>query len=144
MDAFHKLQAAKDGLQKKCKKCSRELGSVRYQANKEFFDARNKEWKNANRELSRRHARRSWLRRKYGITEEKWKELFDNQSGCCAICGVKSKDSARCWGHELVVDHDHNTGEIRGLLCTVCNLALGGFEDKTLWVQSALDYLHAV
>ena len=71
---------------------------------------------------------RQW---KYGLSEEGYQALFDEQRGRCAVC-------AR--GVPLVVDHDHETGQIRGLLCDPCNRGLGLLGEK-LKLERALDYL---
>ncbi len=61
--------------------------------------------------------RDKYLLKKYGITEEQYDELHRKQRGCCAVCG---RPSAK-WKARLSVDHDHKTGDIRGLLCAYCN-----------------------
>jgi hypothetical protein len=78
-----------------------------------------------------------WHRKKnYGITQEEYDKLNALQNGLCAICG---KENVK--GKSLGVDHDHITGEIRGLLCQKCNLALGNFEDNIEFVKRAISYL---
>ena len=62
-------------------------------------------------------SRASHLRLKYGITEEQYDELLAKQAYCCAICDRRAID----FKTRLAVDHDHATGEIRGLLCAYCN-----------------------
>jgi hypothetical protein len=64
------------------------------------------------------------LIRKYGITLETYVLLFEKQKGRCAICGRSQKDFKR----RLAVDHDHETGKIRGLLCVGCNNLVGHYE----------------
>lgn len=80
--------------------------------------------------------RRRHLRRCYGITLEDYNDLYDQQEGRCAIC----KEEEKREGWWLHVDHDHSTGEIRGLLCSVCNLALGHIERQG-WLSQAQGYL---
>lgn len=73
---------------------------------------------------------------KYGITEERYQELFKQQKGRCAICRNKPRTQ------RLAVDHDHKSGEVRGLLCKRCNHDLlgGGHDDfEILW--RAISYL---
>lgn len=66
------------------------------------------------------------LLNKYGITLIAYETLLAEQGGGCATCG----DSQSCEGREyLYVDHDHATGEVRGLLCHNCNFALGYAKD---------------
>lgn len=78
--------------------------------------------------------RRHSLKSNYGITEEAYDRLLEWQDGSCAIC--KRKSNAR-----LHVDHDHATGEVRGLLCSKCNMALGGFQDNQRYLFSAFLYV---
>lgn len=59
--------------------------------------------------------------RVYKITSKEWNELFLRQQGRCAICKKSGK---------LYVDHDHNTGKVRGLLCPSCNGILGTIETR--------------
>jgi len=59
--------------------------------------------------------------KKYGLTLHDYYSLLKKQNMCCAICGKHQKDFNRL----LSVDHDHKTGEIRGLLCSNCNSGLG-------------------
>ena len=59
--------------------------------------------------------------RLYGITVENYNRLFSQQKGKCALC-------RRTPSHQLHIDHDHRTGEVRGLLCKTCNLTLGYYE----------------
>ena len=60
------------------------------------------------------------------------------QNGKCAICGREDNGARR-----FCVDHDHETGRIRGLLCGRCNTGLGFFEDNTEALRAALEYLEA-
>lgn len=80
----------------------------------------------------------SYLRRTYGITTEQWRALYESQGGRCAICKTEEpggKHSVFC------VDHDHTTGEVRGLLCHRCNVGLGQFEDDPIRLKEAFEYL---
>lgn len=70
------------------------------------------------------------------MTPEGYKILFDAQGGVCAICGGINKS-----GHSLHVDHNHETGENRGLLCSQCNTALERLESVTEWHTKAVNYL---
>jgi len=75
------------------------------------------------------------LEKKYGITIKEYNTLLDAQDGVCAICFGVDKNKKLC------VDHDHETGEVRGLLCSKCNKAIGLLGDNRAGVQNALDYL---
>ena len=73
-------------------------------------------------------ARKSHYVREYGITEEEYRVMFQQQLGMCAWC--HHPETTRRQGKiiNLAVDHDHSTGKIRGLLCRKCNIALAGHE----------------
>lgn len=77
------------------------------------------------------------LQRQYGITIQEYKDILSSQNMRCACCGTK-KCSA---GLPFCVDHDHNTGEVRGLLCQACNTSIGKLGDTIEGVRKALDYL---
>lgn len=78
------------------------------------------------------------LLQKYGITIEEYEALYEAQDGLCAICG-ETPESDR-W-NRLAVDHCHETGQVRGLLCGSCNRALGSFKDDPEIMQRAIAYL---
>jgi hypothetical protein len=84
--------------------------------------------------------RRHQLKSKYGITPADYERLLEQQGGCCAICG--SHDS---YGktNRLAVDHDHETGEVRALLCNKCNPAIGLMDDDPERLEAAASYLRA-
>jgi hypothetical protein len=76
--------------------------------------------------LKRRHLER-------GLTEEAYAEMVIAQEARCAIC--------RTIALTLVVDHDHQTGRIRGLLCTACNVGIGNLGDDPDRLEAARLYL---
>jgi hypothetical protein len=65
--------------------------------------------------------RDKYLYAKYGIGEREYQEMFLSQGGVCAVCNRPPKP-----GKNMNVDHDHKTGEVRGLLCYYCNRRLVG------------------
>lgn len=73
---------------------------------------------------------------KYGLTKLEYTELLDSQDFKCAICNETNGDHTR-----LFIDHDHNTGKVRGLLCHTCNAGLGMFKDSTMLLLVAATYL---
>ena len=73
--------------------------------------------------------------KKYGLSEDDYAIMLENQNGSCAICG--DPQGARA----LAIDHDHATDEVRGLLCTKCNLGLGYFNDSAQLLENARMYL---
>jgi Recombination endonuclease VII len=82
---------------------------------------------------------RRWLR-KYGLTPDGFAELNAAQGGLCAICGSDAVLRTDSDG-TLYVDHDHKTGEVRGLLCALCNSGLGSFRDRSDLLNAAVEYL---
>lgn len=79
------------------------------------------------------------LKKNYGITVEQYDEMLVRQGGGCAICG--STESGDIRRPVLHIDHCHETGVIRGLLCMACNNGLGLFSDSPARLQSAAAYL---
>ncbi len=77
------------------------------------------------------------LKHKFDLEEVDYMQMYANQSGKCAICGVEQEEETR----RLAVDHDHETGKVRGLLCTACNKGLGHFKDSPYLLICAVVYL---
>lgn len=77
------------------------------------------------------------VKSEYGITEIQIQKLMDKQQGCCDIC----KRSLDYLGKKFCIDHDHKTGEVRGLLCHNCNIAIGNMQDNPTYLRSAAAYL---
>lgn len=75
--------------------------------------------------------------KRYGITAQFYNELFINQEGCCAICGIHQSELL----YTLCIDHDHITRMVRGLLCLKCNSGIGKFQDNTELLGKAIEYL---
>ena len=84
----------------------------------------------------KRADRAGHLKRKYGLTIQQYDTLLAEQGGGCAICGRKPRPDI-----SLHVDHDHETGRLRGILCFRCNNALGDYDDDAALLQQALGYL---
>jgi len=86
-----------------------------------------------------------YLKRTYGISIENYRDLYITQNGKCAICnedGLRRAASANS-KVGLVVDHNHITSDVRGLLCHTCNSALGQFKDSQHLLEEAIKYLKA-
>ena len=90
-----------------------------------------------NQERLRQTRLRARIKNRYGITWQQYESLYRQQGGVCAICqGVPLSP-----GKRLGVDHDHSTGKVRGLLCGLCNTALGGFREDPSLLRAAIAYL---
>jgi len=86
----------------------------------------------------RRNSRMAYNRQKlFGLSPSEYEQMVIAQSGVCKICGQPPSGRRTA----LCVDHDHNTGQIRGLLCSLCNVGLGHFKDSPELLQKAIDYL---
>lgn len=116
-DEFYKIPSRSDGLAQRCVECSRRAKRVEYVKYKNKYKDND-------------------LRKRYGITLEDYMTLIDLQDGLCAICRSPSDTN-----FALCVDHNHQTGEVRGLLCNRCNRALGMFGDDINVLIEAIIYL---
>ena len=137
LEDFYRAVGMKDGFRSDCKACNLAAKQERYLADPAATIARVKRWQqeNADRVNAYHRARRAepavkradragYLMRKYGITIEQYDELLASQGGCCAICGREPRPDI-----SLHLDHDHESGQLRGILCFRCNNALGDFDD---------------
>lgn len=88
---------------------------------------------------------KNFLKSRFNLSWDEYQRMFEEQEGCCAICGRHESE----FKFRLGVDHDHrccpgkkSCGRcIRGLLCQPCNAALGGFQDEPLVMESAISYV---
>ena len=89
-------------------------------------------WLDANPGITKIYSYRARLKNRYNLTSEQHSEMLAEQGGLCAIddCGKPA----------IRIDHDHDTGVVRGLLCHGCNIRLSGLEDVS-WRERALRYL---
>lgn len=148
LENFSRDKKRKDGLTVHCKSCLKKYRD-------ENKEARNKtimEWRKRNPEKMREYRKREmpkiiargkkWREKnnllfRYGISNEKWQEMFAEQNGCCKICG--SHQSAV--KGPLNVDHCHSSKKVRALLCQNCNRGLGMFKDSPELFDKAREYL---
>jgi 5-methylcytosine-specific restriction endonuclease McrA len=79
----------------------------------------------------------SVLLRKYRLTPEARDAIFARQGFCCGVCKRPDPDFKHGW----VIDHDHQTGKVRGVLCNGCNNGLGRFKDNQTILRLAIEYL---
>ena len=106
---FSKSKQTKDGLYGWCRDCVNIASKKYYEHNKPDHVSRN-------------------LRNRYNITLEEYDEILKAQNGVCAICGKPEITLYNGATRRLNVDHNHITGQNRGLLCLNCNTAIGSFQ----------------
>ena len=107
--------------------------AARYAANPEVTTARTSAWRKANPEKHRRNV----LEYNYGAgAYEHFKQQLDVQDNLCAICGKDFKSSK-----DTNLDHNHDTNQLRGALCTGCNTGLGYFKEDPNSLRKAIEYL---
>lgn len=105
---------------------------------KSCFSKKGNEWQQKNKEKSDIHKRNHSLMKFYGISHEEFEQILAFQGGVCAICKLAISDPR---GYRPHVDHDHATKNVRGVLCNLCNVGLGGFRDNIDNLKSAIAYL---
>lgn len=128
IDNFHKNASRKDGLQTWCKDCQRERTYTWRQANPEKYAA-------VRKDSYERRGRDTQRARLYGLQPGEYETLLELQDGKCAICEVSASE------RPLDVDHDHQTRRVRGLLCRLCNTAIGKLNDDPALLLKAVKYL---
>ena len=120
---------------------SKNIDYLREQWRKQAKSYREKDIETArkrNRESYSRHREERIIYQKtkaYGITKEQYSKMLLDRNGKCDICQNIVA--------QLVVDHNHKTGAIRGMLCHTCNQAIGLFRENTLTIEKAIEYLNA-
>jgi hypothetical protein len=142
---FHTQKGKKDGRSSHCKKCrkkyqvnyaaseKRKAVIFRYRHTEKYKEQQRRYTTGTGREKQKGY--RLWYR--FGITLERYKEMEREQADSCAICGVHSSALKT----SLNVDHNHENGKVRGLLCAKCNQGLGLFKDNPVLFGRAIDYL---
>lgn len=114
LDKFENHSTAKDGKRNQCSAC-------RYAIR-------------LDRDPNYRNKQREWNLGRYGITVAEYDSMLSKQNKKCAVCKDESK---------LVIDHDHKTKKVRGLLCHHCNTMLGLAKDSPQILQGAIHYLES-
>lgn len=142
-ELFHKDKNNNDGFTNACKECRNTYYINYYKKNPEKQKIKN-ELQKQNRkeyydsETGVKSSRKAHLKRMYGITLQEYENMLLTQNKTCKICGkteMNNKNKVLC------VDHNHVTGEIRGLLCGLCNSGLGKFLENKELLNNAIKYL---
>ena len=118
-----------------CKECTKKRSKKYREEQPEKIKQMRQNYKERRKDIRYETDRRAHLKRKYKITEEDYKQMYEQQKGCCAICQKQIEFRKLC------VDHSHETNKVRGLLCKSCNLAIGSFKDDILLLENAINYL---
>lgn len=120
-----------------------------YQKNKEQIiqdkikKAKEKRKTNPGFDYNREYQRKYNRRKKYGLRQEQYNTMLKNQNSTCAICKLEEEVVIKGCKITLSVDHCHETGKIRGLLCRKCNSGLGHFNDSIELLEKAINYLNS-
>jgi hypothetical protein len=130
---FYKNSLNKDGYANQCKKCKVEYmkGLNARPESKARINVAAKKWRQSDE--GKEYHKDFKFRQRYGITLETYKQMALSQENRCAICKEVSD--------KLVVDHDHETGKVRALLCDSCNTGIGHFKENAVTLKSAAEYV---
>ena len=165
-DFYFKKDRGKHASQ--CKSCTKDraVESVRrnkekvteykadyYQKNKTKIRSQINEWQALNEDYLKEHSKKRYqenkvehrsrgLIKRYGIDSEEYNHMLLEQGGTCKIC--KSPDHKNKRVKFFAVDHNHETGQVRGLLCHSCNRAIGLLQDKVEIIEAAAEYIRTV
>ena len=139
---YHKAYREKNKEKIKAKKKTyREKNRGKIRAYQKAWEEKNKENIRARKKIYRENnkdkMRNRDLKRNFGISLHEYDLMLTEQKGKCACCGTHQNELTR----NLAVDHDHDTGLIRGLLCGKCNTAIGKLGDNIEGLMRALNYL---
>jgi len=127
LDEFHRNKNMKDGRVSRCKDCAKEAST---------------QWRLENRDPE---AQREYMRRwhdmnrgrRYGLTPLEYLRLEEASGGVCAVCGQPPSGKR----DRLVVDHDHVTNKVRGMVCHPCNSGIGLFQDDPERLRAAAQWV---
>ena len=128
---------------KTCSRCKTEKPMAAFSRDKQHFTGYKsackvcasgdfKAWRKKNHQKAKLTDRVNHYIRSYGLSEKQARQLVADRTGICSICGNTT---------QLVVDHCHNTGRVRGLICSACNSVLGYAKDNINTLSKAIEYL---
>lgn len=124
LESFYTSVSQACGYTPHCILCMDILGKSRPKEEKQIFYQK-----------AKTRIRNTILLKKYNISLEEYNKLLLDQNNVCAICGEKEH------GKSLAVDHCHVTGKIRGLLCSLCNPAIGFLKNNSILAEKLANYL---
>ena len=132
LNEFHQDKSSKDGYASRCSLCDNQNHREYRMKNPEKVLADNIKYRPLYKD------KQTWydLKRNFGLEPEDFHRMLISQNGLCFICKTPM-DGDR----NVLVDHSHKTGKIRGLLCKCCNTGLGMFRDNILILSNAIEYI---
>lgn len=124
---------------KKCKHCNNEFEvlMIRVRSGKGLFCSKKcyQDYRSKHKQNEKQLAVFHQKKHKYGLEKDEYISLFQIQNNTCAICGISFNNVRPC------VDHSHENGIVRGLLCDNCNRGLGAFKDSAELLMKAINYI---
>jgi len=131
-------------INKICTKCKKEKPITEYFNDKQKYDGKRPDckvcntlqctaWNRANKDRHRYYS----IKHLYGVTQEIEQQMLYDQDNSCAICKINFSLLSK----KFCIDHCHDSGNYRGLLCEKCNQGLGKFNDNIEYLKSAILYL---
>ena len=132
LSKFHKSKRHSSGVKNECAECTNEYLRKHYRKNYQGTEKFKR--KNTNYHY----------KRKYGIEYNEYLQMCEERNNRCDICGIEkvsAGNQSRGSKDHLVLDHCHETGKIRGILCQECNQGIGLLKDNTQNFKNAIKYL---
>lgn len=123
IEDFDKHNGFSSGRRPLCKHCRNEVRRNRYNKVKD-----DNQFKTKKKDMQ--------IKWRYGISLEQYNEMYERQGGVCAVCS-KVSDKKLC------IDHDHETGQVRALVCDRCNRAMGASNDDAVILRLCAEYLES-
>lgn len=136
LSEFYKHKRKKDGYSDYCKECDKEYCKKFRNENKEHL----KQYKKKHYKDNIQDYKNNSLKNLYGVTIEEYNSMFDEINGICPGCGEQIFNTINS-ENPAVVDHNHKTGLVRGLLCGRCNSLLGFAKDNATTLENLTNYL---
>lgn len=130
---FYPNKNTKDKFQSSCKTCALQLQKKWYEQN----PSKNREWCKQYYSKNKHKWRERSYKNKYGLTIEEVNEMLLSQNNQCPICQSAFKKTKY-----MNIDHNHQTGKMRQILCSKCNTAIGLLDENIERFRRAIDYLH--
>lgn len=137
-DFYPDRRYREDGKRKHCKECDKARARQYHADDRPRSRASTARWRAENPKKAKDTQRRAQLKADFGISPEQYEYLASGQGGTCVICQEPCAS-----GRRLAVEHCHDTGQVRGLACSRCNVALGMLKDCPNRAAAILVYLKA-